>query len=125
MKILIIDDEEMILKLAGKILERSGFEVALAGSNTEAMSLLRREPRAVEIVVIDWMMADCTGLAMLGQIRDLIPDITAIFSSGHNITEEDIPLALRENTYFLKKPYRAIELVDMVKGLRQIEEKVE
>ena len=38
MKILVIDDEEMILALAGKILERSGYEVALAETGSGKIS---------------------------------------------------------------------------------------
>lgn len=123
-KILIVDDEPIILDLAKRILERSGFDTCLAETGSEALRLVKQEPDAFGVAVIDWIMADYSGLETLAFIREIKPTISAVFSSGNILSQNDIPPALRDNTQFLQKPYRTTELVEIVRKLLPTEEKV-
>ena len=64
---LIVDDSRIIRKVARRILEDMGFEVAEAADGLEALAYCRSEmPRAV---LLDWNMPAMDGLTFLRQLR--------------------------------------------------------
>ena len=118
MKILVIDDEEMIRELACKILEREGYEVLTAESGSAGLEILSVESNAVELVLLDFMMEGMSGEETLKNIRQSFCELPCIVSSGHIIDLNDLPENLRENTHVLQKPYSARVLSNMVKKLQ-------
>ncbi|MEA3297601.1 MAG: response regulator [candidate division Zixibacteria bacterium] len=117
MKILIIDDEEMIRVIARKILERDGYEVLTAESGIAGLEILSAQPDDIELVLLDFVMDDMSGEDTLRRIRQVSYDIPCIVSSGHIIDQKDLPEGLRDNVRILQKPYQARVLSNMVKNM--------
>jgi len=113
-KVLVIDDEGMIRTLAEKILVRAGHDVFLADSGQQGLDLFREYSEKIDLLIIDMTMDGMSGEDTLRACRVIQPCIAAVFSSGQNLQESDIPADLAINTSFLQKPYRASQLVDMV-----------
>ncbi|MBU0985247.1 MAG: response regulator, partial [candidate division Zixibacteria bacterium] len=65
MKVLIIDDEEMIRSLAVKILERADYDVVLAESGEEGIERLKEHGSDVVAAVIDFTLEGLTGVDTL------------------------------------------------------------
>ena len=120
MKILVIDDEQMMRSLAEKILSRAGFEVGLAGSGEAGLKLLKEDKAKIDMVLLDLTMPGLSGLETLRKIRDIKPNIPCIISTGKNVTEAKVPEGLSENTYFLEKPYLANQLTERVQEILKI-----
>ncbi len=114
-RILVVDDEEMIRMLAQKILERSGYEVLLAESGEEGIKQAESASNSLDLVVVDMSMEGLSGIDTIGRLRKLMPDLPAIISTGHLVDISEIPSELAPNTSFLQKPYRATDLSDAVK----------
>ena len=67
--ILVVDDEEMIRKLIRKYAEFEGHEVTEAENGMEAVELVRRDPGAFDLAVLDVMMPELDGFSALRRIR--------------------------------------------------------
>ncbi len=114
-RILVVDDEQMIRMLAQKILERSGYEVLLAESGEDGIKQAESASDGLDLVVVDMSMEGLSGIDTIGRLRELIPDLPAIISTGHMVDISELPPELVANTSFLQKPYRATDLSDAVK----------
>ena len=112
--ILLVDDDEQILRFVSMALERAGFEVAAARGAPRALGLVRE--RAFDAVVLDHGMPEMSGVEALVEIRKIRPGICAVFSSGR-ISPELAAEAQRMDARVLEKPYRMATLVDVLDGL--------
>ncbi len=117
--ILVIDDEPMITDIAERILTRAGFEVATVNSGRDAVERCTDNPDQVDLVLLDLTMDDMPGVEILRRLRLVCPDLPCIISSGQAPSPSDIPADLSRNLSFLQKPYRAGQLVALVKEILQ------
>jgi DNA-binding NtrC family response regulator len=105
---LIIEDECTLAKNMRTYLERSGFEVQVAGSAEEGLQLL--ESFKPDSVLLDFQLPGMNGLELLGRIRDFDPSIKLIMMTGHGSIELAVE-AMRAGAYdFLTKPVSLAKL---------------
>lgn len=105
--ILVIDDNEMLLKVAGQMLNKCGYKVLTADNGTDGIKIFRNNKQIV-LVLLDLLMPDLSGLEVFKQLREYRSDIAVIFMSGGNEKRE---LAGCEGyDGFLTKPYSLNEL---------------
>jgi two-component system chemotaxis response regulator CheY len=64
---LVVDDSRVVRKVARRILEDLGFEVAEAGDGVEALAWVRTA--MPDVVLLDWNMPAMNGLEFLRQLR--------------------------------------------------------
>ncbi|SRR5260221_10469304 len=112
--ILLVDDDEQILRFVSMALERAGFEVVTASGAQKALGLISQ--RAFDAVVLDHGLPEMSGIEALIEIRKSSPGISAIFSSGR-ISQELASEALRMGASVLEKPYRMAKLVETIEEL--------
>ncbi len=117
MKVLVVDDEEMILSMATKILERQGYEVVTACSGGEAVKRCFEQSDQIDLMLLDLTMPGLSGIETLHRVRQTCPDLPCIISSGYDADWDDIPEDLKANVHFLQKPYRADKLTELVSGI--------
>ena len=117
MKILVVDDEEMILSLTRKILERVGHEVLTAESGQAALDICRDSDPPPGMAIVDLTMAGMTGIETLRRLRALYADIPVIISSGHLSESVEVPEALQAHTATLQKPFQASDILDKIRIL--------
>jgi len=79
-RVLIVDDEQSIRTSIGLFAEQAGHQVSLASNAAEALSLLRKEP--FDVVVTDIILPRKTGVVLLGEIREVHPDLPVIMITG-------------------------------------------
>ncbi len=79
-KILVVDDNEIILHVIRCILEDAGYEVATAGSGMAALDALRQKD--FELIITDLVMPGMDGISLLKQAKALYPDLPAIMVTG-------------------------------------------
>ena len=83
--VLIVDDETSNLESLGKIFEREGWRVALAGNGAAALDALRRERASV--VVTDLMMPGMTGEELLRAVKTLAPETEVVLMTAYGTVE--------------------------------------
>ena len=89
-QILYLDDEEPLVVLATRMLERLGYRVTGFTSAAKALEAFRQDPHRFDVVVTDMNMPGASGVQVADDLLKLRPDIPVLLSSGH-VTE-----ALRE-----------------------------
>jgi len=102
-KILVVDDEENITKLAKEMLGKLGYEVTTYTSSSKALLAFRRNPEAFDLVITDMTMPHMTGDEMALEMMKVRPDIPVILCTGHSeIIKEEEALTLGLRGFLLK-----------------------
>ena len=123
-KILIVDDDQVVLSSCKRILESEGYAVSLTSSVKEALQML--EEKKFDILLVDVIMPEYDGMYLIGNVKTNLPDMPILVMSGYP-TPETISSGLRMGaTHFIAKPFTPDELIRAVhKALGEPEEKQE
>ena len=119
-KILIVDDDETLVRLMSQVLTQKGYEVLKASNGQEALRLLfDHKP---DLVLLDVVMPKMDGWQTLDRIRD-ISDIPIVILTGKRVAEDDIVRGLDYGADgYLIKPIGNRELAARVRAaLRRAE----
>jgi two-component system, cell cycle sensor histidine kinase and response regulator CckA len=111
--VLIVDDEEIVRKLAAGALKSSGMRAVVAGTGSEALAILRSQP-SISVVILDLTMPLMTGEETLPLIKSIRPDIPVIISSGFSEKEIARRFAASGIAGVLPKPYTVSGIVSSV-----------
>jgi signal transduction histidine kinase/ActR/RegA family two-component response regulator len=89
-RILLIDDEEQIIDLERRILQRLGYKVTSKMDSEEALEEFSARPDKFDLVITDMTMPKMTGDRLAQKLLDIKPQIPIILCTGYNeaITEE-------------------------------------
>jgi PAS domain S-box-containing protein len=113
--ILVVDDEEVALDVARRILEQHGYRTLVARSGAEALALYDRDPARIQLVVADLMMPGMDGAALLRHLRRTTPNLKAVAMTG-GLSRAEMAQALEtESAEFLLKPFDAAVLLETVR----------
>ena len=108
-RLLLVDDEPIILELLQRQLDLRGFTTKIATSGHEALDTLSSFP--IDIVVTDIKMPGMDGMELLKNVRKNYPDQEIIMVTGHGDMDTALE-AMRLGAYnFLTKPVGVSELV--------------
>ena len=108
MKILVIDDDPMILGSVGDFLKGQGYQVHLASSGTQGIDAVRQN--AYDIVITDVQMPDVDGFEVLREVRRLSPGTETMIITGYRETENAFR-AMQEGAFdFFTKPLKVQDL---------------
>jgi len=114
-KILVIDDERIITKTVGNLLEREGYVVEVAGSGLEAIKKVKNTD--FDLIVVDIRMPQMNGLETIVGIKKYLkeekkPDIPAIFITGY--ADSEAPLKAEKFGKVIFKPFDMKEFLEEV-----------
>ena len=110
--ILCVDDELNVLSALRRTLERYGFAVFSASSGKEALSILEREN--IDVVLVDYMMPEMTGIELLKEIKVNNYDVECIMVTAYG----DVSLvvdAMKAGAYdYILKPWNNELLISII-----------
>ncbi|MBT3218570.1 MAG: response regulator, partial [Proteobacteria bacterium] len=115
--VLIVDDEPMILEVAGEMLQVMGYRVLTVGSGKEAIELFKERGDQIDVVILDTVMPDMGGSETFDALRDLDPEIRVLLTSGYSVDGEAKHILDRGCNGFIQKPFK-MELLSQL--LRQV-----
>jgi len=108
-KLLLVDDQEPVRRVARLVLERAGYQVFDA-STAEGARQIFREHDDIDVLVTDVVMPDIHGVELAAMLRADRPDLAVVFASGY-AQQQLSPELLAEPGYrFVQKPFRAADL---------------
>jgi CheY-like chemotaxis protein len=81
--VLYIDDDEVLVLMVERLLQRSGFRVTTASDPLAALAQLRAQPEAFDVVVTDFNMPELSGLEVAREVAALRPDLPVVVTSGY------------------------------------------
>lgn len=121
-RIVVVDDERIILELTSMILASKGYEVLTAENALEGLALIARHSPSV--VLLDYMMPRMDGMTALRKIRQGFPDSYVIMFTGKGSEEIAVELMKAGASDYILKPFNNQDLVDRIENvlrLRRIE----
>jgi PAS domain S-box-containing protein len=114
-RILLVDDEEPILRMEQMMLERLGYQVTTRMSSPDALAAFKANPGNFDLVISDRGMPNMTGDQLAGELISIRPEIPVIICSGfcdENNEKRSMDLGIKG---FLKKPVTTGDLAEMVR----------
>ncbi|UCB52008.1 MAG: sigma-54-dependent Fis family transcriptional regulator [Candidatus Zixiibacteriota bacterium] len=111
-KILVVDDEEIVLRSCRKILQGGGHEVTTALSGQEAFGLLESE--TFDIVITDMKMPGIDGLQVLESIKEKYPDVAVIMITGYSTVQSAVQAMKLGAFDYIPKPFTPDEVLVVV-----------
>jgi PAS domain S-box-containing protein len=112
--ILLIDDEEMIIKVGEELLNELGYEVLSARSGQEAIELYQKNVGKIDLVIMDMIMPGMGGGETFDRLKSINPDIKVLLSSGYSINGQASKILERGCDGFIQKPFNLIQLSDKI-----------
>jgi signal transduction histidine kinase len=117
-KILVIDDERVILELTSMILRSRGYQVLTAEGGLEGLAMVEREAPA--LVLLDYMMPGLDGMTALREIRERFPDTCIIMYTGKGSEEIAVELMKAGASDYILKPFNNQDLLDRIAHALQL-----
>lgn len=117
-RILVIDDEQYILLMLKKMLERAGFDVDIAINGEEGLRYYHKYP--ADLIITDIVMPEKEGLETIRELKSHNPDvkIIAISGGGRVDSKEYLESArLFGAKQIFSKPFKQAELLKAVQGM--------
>jgi PAS domain S-box-containing protein len=115
--VLVVDDEEVVREVARLALEDAGYRTILAPDGESALRAFGERPEAFDLVLLDLTMPQMPGEEILRELRRLRPDVRVVICSGYSEGEMQDEVGTDRIAGFLQKPFRAQQLVSLVRGL--------
>jgi two-component system cell cycle sensor histidine kinase/response regulator CckA len=113
--VLLVDDEELLLKTTRRMLEQRGFRVVTAADAGAAIELAQCTPD-IRVLLTDLSLPGMDGRELARRLRWTLPDLRVLFMSGFDAETSGLD-ARQAGDGFLSKPFTARELEDRVSEL--------
>jgi PAS domain S-box-containing protein len=109
-KVLVVDDEEIVRSVAVEFLKTMGYEVLEASNGYEAIEVFKDNKSGIGLVILDLVMPKLSGKETFNLLKQIVPDIKVIVSSGFSIDSDAKEIIDAGALGFIQKPYKASEL---------------
>ncbi len=114
--VLVVEDEEGVREVVGRMVERLGYQVIYAEDGVAALEVIDRRSEALAAALLDLSMPRMGGHETLLQLRERCPDLPVILMSGY--TEQEVATKLLDGTgavAFLQKPFLPEDLTSALR----------
>jgi len=116
MKILIVDDDQNILRLYKEELEEEGYLIVTATNGQEAMEQFEKE--TPDLVTLDILLPDVDGIKLLRQMKEKRPRLPVIMSTAYDYRDD---FAVWASEAYIVKSADLTELKSTIKKLTERE----
>jgi two-component system OmpR family response regulator len=114
-RVLVVDDEPALTELLAMALRYEGWDVRPAPDGHAALRVARDfEP---DVVVLDVMLPDLSGLEVLRRLRDRNPTVPVLFLTARDAVEDRIAGLTAGGDDYVTKPFSLEEVVARLRGL--------
>jgi len=108
--ILLVDDEEMVRKLTGEMLQRLGYTVISASSGVEALELFHQHRPRLHLVILDMIMPGMGGAELFQRLRAVDDTLKVLLSTGYSLADQAAEILDRGCQGFIQKPFTLLAL---------------
>ena len=108
--VLLVDDEDMIIEVGAKLLQRLGYHVLTARNGSQAVEIYEARQREIDCIILDMIMPDQNGGETFDQLKQIDTDINVLLSSGYSLNDQASEILNRGCKGFIQKPFNLKEL---------------
>lgn len=116
-RILLVDDEKMIVALGGQMLKRLGYRVTTRLTSAEALEVFKADPQSFDLVITDMTMPNMTGDQLAEKLIAIRPDIPIMICTGFNEKIDPDTAERMGIKALLMKPITISEMSRKVRGV--------
>lgn len=114
-RVLVVDDEPVLAELVSMALRYEGWDISTAGDGATAIALARdHQP---DVVVLDVMLPDMSGLDVLAKLREQIPGLPLLLLTAKDSVEDRIAGLTAGGDDYVTKPFSLEEVVLRLRAL--------
>ncbi len=113
--VLIVDDDQKLLKMLRRTLVYEGFDVVTAADGREALAQI--ETHQPDIIVLDWLMPGMTGIQVTEELREGHDDTMILMLTARDAVEDRVEGLESGADDYLVKPFAPAELLARVHAL--------
>jgi CheY-like chemotaxis protein len=113
-RVLVVDDDESVLKFVDRALREAGYEVVLASDGPEALSIVEAQTVPFGVFVIDLLMPQMRGDELARQLCQRDPHAKVLYLTGYSDRLFAERKVLWENEAFIDKPVTITGLLEAV-----------
>ena len=111
-KVLVLDDERIVLESVSRILEEEDYEVKTAQSGDEAVNLLKGG--GFDVLITDLKMPGMNGLQAMEALLDVDPDLSMIMATAYSTVDSAVKAMKLGAVDYIRKPFTPDQLVELV-----------
>jgi PAS domain S-box-containing protein len=115
--VLVVDDEDMVLSVAGKILKKMGYNVWQAKSGREAIEIYGKHRNEIDLIILDMVMPDIGGGETYDILKSVDTGVKVLLSSGYSIDGQASKILDRGCDGFIQKPFKVKELSGKIRQI--------
>jgi len=113
--VLLVEDDDSILKIVKRILEKLGYAVLCSSSPMEAISLAAEHADEINLLITDVVMPEMNGRELSDRLQSLYPNLKTLFMSGYTADIIAKRGVLEGGVSFIEKPFSKKELAVKVR----------
>jgi CheY-like chemotaxis protein len=113
--VLLVEDEQSILRMTRMMLERKGYTVLSSATPAEAMEKAKNLSGAIDLLITDVVMPEMNGRDLAGKMTALYPDLRLLFMSGYTANVIAHHGVLDAGVAFIQKPFSMTDLMVKVR----------
>jgi DNA-binding response OmpR family regulator len=119
-RLLVADDSETVLLMLQRRLEMEGYDVVTATDGVEALDRLKEAGPEPDLILLDAMMPNMSGLEVLEELRSSGSKIPVLMISAHLDTQEPGQMRKLGATDCIPKPFEWEDLIGRIEELANI-----
>ena len=113
--VLVVEDEEQLLRVVSGVLRRSGYKVLCANSPAEALLLIEQDGSGIDLLLSDVMMPLLNGQQLADRLRRTRPGMKVAFMSGYTASAIDHQELLAPGFVLIQKPFSTSTLLQKIR----------
>ena len=112
--VLLVDDEEIVLDVGKRMLEKIGYPVVTAKNGKEALDIYKEKQDSIEFVVLDVIMPGLGAADTYEALLAVNPEVKVLLSSGYGIDQQTSEVLNRGCNGFIQKPFNMKSLAEKI-----------
>jgi len=115
--VLLVDDEEMIVDVGKRMLDKLGYETLTAMNGAEAIEIYKSRRKEIKLVILDMVMPKISGGETFDRLKKINPAIKVILCSGYSVDSQATEILKRGCTTFIQKPFNLKTLSQNIRAV--------
>ena len=115
--ILLVDDEDLIIEIAQKMLSKMGYNTLIAQGGQETIEVYRQHGDQIDLTILDMIMPDMNGQETYKRLKKMKPNLKVLLSSGYSLNDQAQKIMDLGCQGFIQKPFDVVQLSQKIRAI--------